>query len=93
MWSWLRDEEPAGSSGAAIGVGLLITKTDHVGRGPAGSLGGRGDRRGGPLAHGEPPASRRQLLLGEEHVGVGAPVREQEIGHRITVVTPGEVLV
>jgi hypothetical protein len=49
-------------------------------------------RRGLPARWRAPPVSGLSLL-GEEHVGVGAPVRVQEIGHSATVVTPGEVLV
>lgn len=38
------------------------------------------------------PFRRGQLLFGEEHVRVVAAIREQEIGHSVPVVSPGEVL-
>src|SRR5579859_3737699 len=65
-----------------------------VAMGPGWGVGGLVDRCGGPAGMpAGPPVGCRGLLLGEEHVGVVAPVRVQEIGHRVTVVAPGEVLV
>jgi hypothetical protein len=45
------------------------------------------------LLLGHRPPCDLGLLLGEEHVGVVAAVREEEIGNLVTVVAPGEVLV
>ena len=67
----------------------LLSGAKRVARFSAGVGDGRGGPAGTPAG---PPAGHGRLLLGEEHVGVGAPVRVHEIGHRVTVVTPGEVL-
>jgi hypothetical protein len=50
-------------------------------------------REDGGRLGGRPPCSHCLLFLGEEHVGVVAAVREHEVGHVVTVIAPGEVVV
>src|SRR5450755_223345 len=55
---------------------------------PPSMMGGHG----GLLARGGRRARDGQLLPGEEHVRVVAAVREQEVGHAVAVIAPGEVV-